>query len=388
MAFTGHVGQTGHIGHTGHTGHAGVGPQASSGSLEVYAGEDESALLVDALTQPLSEEWTLDASGRPSAAKDLVETHLRAGWGSPGQLPVTTELDQARARFWRLAAGPRGELCFGQLMANLGFVHPKDEERVELQFRGARTGPLVVLKRPGYTVFKAHLALVQMQSRRRLERAPEILTQLRPAEAVWASIVGLNDSRHRRTFELIDVALDVTVPIVYRFKQASLCPRPFEYSTQIRPAIMTPAHDSWPSGHSTEAHVTARILATLAEQNPDPQWRAGAKLRLFDAAHRIAENREVAGVHFPTDSAAGQVLGDTLGTYFATLGELADQAAAFKPRQLVGPAYAEMTAVANLETDFDIPGDLTWIDASAIPAHARYFQWLWEEAKKEWKDVP
>ncbi len=44
----------------------------------------------------------------------------------------------------------------------------------------------------------------------------------------------------------------------------------------------------------------------------DMQWLE----QLLRLASRIAVNRTIAGVHFPVDSAAGAVLGLTLGAYF------------------------------------------------------------------------
>ena len=48
-----------------------------------------------------------------------------------------------------------------------------------------------------------------------------------------------------------------------------------------------------------------------------PYADTGWEEQLIRVANRIAVNRTIAGVHFPVDSAAGAVIGMTLGTYLA-----------------------------------------------------------------------
>ena len=80
--------------------------------------------------------------------------------------------------------------------------------------------------------------------------------------------------------------------------------------------ILTPGHGSLPSGHATEAHIVAYVLWNLVSPseaiNKSTEWLE----QLMRQAARVAINRTVAGVHFPVDSAAGQLLGLTLGEYF------------------------------------------------------------------------
>jgi hypothetical protein len=105
-----------------------------------------------------------------------------------------------------------------------------------------------------------------------------------------------------------------------RVKHALACRRPVEYSPQIQPMIPTPGHGSFPSGHATEAFVTAFVFEALLA-HAHAHGTAGGHgspifVQLMRIAERIAINRTVAGVHFPVDSVAGMVLGRTLAEFF------------------------------------------------------------------------
>ena len=148
----------------------------------------------------------------------------------------------------------------------------------------------------------------------RAERCGEILSPLTPPVEFWSSIVNLHPERHKWTLELLWAALRLANHAEMRFKHALACRRPVEMSPQLQPMILTPGHGSLPSGHSTEAHIVAHVLWTLlntADATKDLTWFE----QLMRQAARVAINRTIAGVHFPVDSAAGQVLGLTLGEY-------------------------------------------------------------------------
>src|SRR5205814_8691547 len=88
-------------------------------------------------------------------------------------------------------------------------------------------------------------------------------------------------------------------------------------SSRVHPVIRTPAHGSLPSGHATIAFFVSCLLSSLLKLTPGDTGLKGAKWRqLFRLAHRIAQSRVVAGVHFPMDSLAGRMLGETLANFF------------------------------------------------------------------------
>ena len=56
---------------------------------------------------------------------------------------------------------------------------------------------------------------------------------------------------------------------------------------------------AYPSGHSTQAHLIAHVLTALVPAKTH---------EIFTVAHDIARNREIAGMHYSSDSQAGERL--------------------------------------------------------------------------------
>jgi acid phosphatase (class A) len=80
-------------------------------------------------------------------------------------------------------------------------------------------------------------------------------------------------------------------------------PRPPLLAKRIHACAPLPTSGSYPSGHATQAFLWAGLLAEVF-----PEQRAALRER----AELVAWSRIVAGVHYPTDIAAGRVLGDRL----------------------------------------------------------------------------
>ncbi len=106
-------------------------------------------------------------------------------------------------------------------------------------------------------------------------------------------------------------------------------PRPFLSEPGLHPVIARPTSKSYPSGHTTWAITCAIVLADMIpERRPE----------LFARADEFAHNREVAGVHYPSDVAAGHLAGAALAAQlFHAPRFVADEAAAtIELRQALG----------------------------------------------------
>ncbi|HXP97151.1 MAG TPA: phosphatase PAP2 family protein [Telmatospirillum sp.] len=87
--------------------------------------------------------------------------------------------------------------------------------------------------------------------------------------------------------------------------------RPFVVDSRVRPigndieVVAAPRHrsGSYPSGHATFAYVTSVLLAVMVPEK---------SAEIFTRAAAYAQNRLVAGVHYPTDIDAGRIAGTVI----------------------------------------------------------------------------
>ncbi|HVZ64505.1 MAG TPA: phosphatase PAP2 family protein [Lacunisphaera sp.] len=103
-------------------------------------------------------------------------------------------------------------------------------------------------------------------------------------------------------------------------------PRPPLLDARIRPCIELPVSGSYPSGHATQAYLWSGLLSEIF-----PEKRPA----LNERAQLVAWSRIVAGVHYPTDIAAGRILGERLAHDFLRQPEV--QAALARIRAEVAP---------------------------------------------------
>jgi acid phosphatase (class A) len=88
-------------------------------------------------------------------------------------------------------------------------------------------------------------------------------------------------------------------------------PRPPQLCPAIEPMIDPPATPSFPAGHAVQSYLISYLLAYSLPKFPQQDLTGGpdqAKGLLFDLAARVSENRIVAGIHYPTDIAAGKAV--------------------------------------------------------------------------------
>lgn len=108
------------------------------------------------------------------------------------------------------------------------------------------------------------------------------------------------------TSALLDAADIDLLPVLFYFKTEFNAARPSAYIPDLDPMFAKPhpnfpGHPSYPSGHAAQSRLFALVLGAAFP---------GLKSQLLGLADDIAFNREVAGVHFSSDSAAGKSLAD------------------------------------------------------------------------------
>jgi hypothetical protein len=195
-----------------------------------------------------------------------------------------------------------------ELLQDLHFAAAQSNAAVVTVGSGDEAPLLVKIIRPSARRFRLQAAEVMKWAPRRAERAPEILSQVGPQMAYWSSIVNLSPERTPKTLEFCHTAMTFASFVVQRVKHILSCKRPLAYDRDIQPMILTPAFSAMPSGHATEAFMMAHLLTRLCSSVDRDDL-------LQRQAERIATNRVIAGLHFPVDSVAGRMLGQTLAEY-------------------------------------------------------------------------
>lgn len=139
------------------------------------------------------------------------------------------------------------------------------------------------------------------------ERVAEIQSQAQDPTPQFFQVAGLNPSSLPNFVKLVaEVQADfvvVTLAAKAYFNRA----RPHTVLPDIAPVLPVPWHSSYPNGHAAQSQLTARLLGCA---NPS---RLPALLKF---AERVGRNREIAGLHYPSDTVAGLQLADSVWPFF------------------------------------------------------------------------
>jgi membrane-associated phospholipid phosphatase len=169
------------------------------------------------------------------------------------------------------------------------------------------SNPAVIGALPTATTagLQAQLLAMLDASPDREDRFAEIIDQ-HDAEGSIAYFLGMmmiDPARHPATYLLIRTARRVGEHVTMVLKDAFMVPRPSQLCPAIVPMIDPPVTPAFPAGHALQAQLIYRCVARA--------WPGLARQRLLRyLAHRIGENRVIAGLHYPRDVEAGKAVAD------------------------------------------------------------------------------
>ena len=127
--------------------------------------------------------------------------------------------------------------------------------------------------------------------------AEVLVTNFRYGTHTYSSLT--TDPKYSATAKVILAAYHDLAIATFVMKQKFNRVRPSILDQDLRHAIQIPTHPAYPSGHATGAYVFAYLLQEL-----DPK----SAQTYLTSAQQITENREIAGLHYPSDSEAGRLL--------------------------------------------------------------------------------
>ncbi len=130
-------------------------------------------------------------------------------------------------------------------------------------------------------------------------KTAEINQEAELARTMFNSISYTQHARTNAIASLLKPVLDYIEFQIMRNKLIHDRVRPSVLDQTITTILPVPKHPSYPSGHATQAHLIALVLGDV-----EPSHRTVYQVD----AQRIAKNREIAGLHYPSDSIAGEFL--------------------------------------------------------------------------------
>ena len=165
------------------------------------------------------------------------------------------------------------------------------------------TKTAVPFPRPEWTELGAVRAAIDRQDARTIEiiRAQADIRNIGP---VFLRAVLASDRSHPKTAELVHFAANDAAHVAAMYwKEQYNRARPSQHDPSLRTAIDAPGHPAYPGLHATAAHLAARTLAAVLGNRQN---------EIESIAHDIARNREVAGLHYPSDSQHRKMLAETI----------------------------------------------------------------------------
>jgi len=137
--------------------------------------------------------------------------------------------------------------------------------------------------------------LIELKSQRDIVTIQEINIENDP-NFLNTVIAGLNMSQEEKEF-VYRIYTEIVNPTTVGLKLYFNRVRPSFCNPDIEPIIEIPNHPSYPSGHAIQHYFMAYYLY-YRHNNKD----------YFEKANIIAKNREIAGVHFESDSKYGKLI--------------------------------------------------------------------------------
>lgn len=138
--------------------------------------------------------------------------------------------------------------------------------------------------------------LVSLARSERPKRVEEIVDQDRNFHDYFAHFLTMTPASHPESFKLFKAGARVAEMLMVSYKLDYGRPRPQQLYPLLVPLFDEPGHSAYPSGHALISRLIALCLSDVVPKAEGP---------LIALAERIGRNREIAGVHYASDTAAG-----------------------------------------------------------------------------------
>jgi membrane-associated phospholipid phosphatase len=142
----------------------------------------------------------------------------------------------------------------------------------------------------------------------------------------FMAVLDMKPGSHPQTFRVLHIASLIGSFAALHFKGIYDRVRPAWVCPALVPPVPDPGHSSFPSGHATQAHLMVACLTEVFDASAlSAADRAALLASLQTLAARVARNREIAGLHYPSDSAGGSTLATEVHAVLAAISNDQDE---------------------------------------------------------------
>ena len=142
--------------------------------------------------------------------------------------------------------------------------------------------------------------LIHYRDHGRAARREEMAVQAITFHDYFAHLLAALPPSRPHTNVLVWTGIYVASIVAAYWKLKYMRARPVQVCASVFPTIVTPPHPSYPSGHALQGMLTAECAKLVTPQEMHVSIdRLGA---------RVGENREYAGVHYPSDTTASHAI--------------------------------------------------------------------------------
>jgi membrane-associated phospholipid phosphatase len=128
----------------------------------------------------------------------------------------------------------------------------------------------------------------------------------------FMAVLGITPGSHPQTYRVLHIGSLIASYAVLYYKGLRDRPRPSQIAPALMPPIPVPGHASWPSGHATQAWLIRLCIERIMNGTVSAADEAAVASNVRTLAIRIGRNREIAGLHYPSDSDDGRRLAETI----------------------------------------------------------------------------
>nr|WP_250811341.1 phosphatase PAP2 family protein [Neorhizobium tomejilense] len=163
---------------------------------------------------------------------------------------------------------------------------------------------------PDYTRLEAAVLLsMQRRDRERARRMPDIQAEATISVSEFTRALYIEDiGGYEQTEGLFQAILTACEYVGLLYKSQFNRLRPNQFESLLRPLLPVPVHESYPSNHAFQCFSIVFAFSTILPEHP-------ATDELARIAQNVAENREWAGLHYPSDTQAGRDLARRFAPY-------------------------------------------------------------------------